>query len=181
MKLNTPVVTPPIQTHEGGKATPTDALSNLRRSALTCLLWEDNFYEKGSEIADRIAELVPQCKPEDVAALAVEARDKMNLRHLPLFLVSELSKVKGQGRLVETALYRIIQRADELAEFLAIYWRGKKHPLSAGVKRGLARAFAKFDAYKLAKYNRDSKIKLRDVLFLCHAHPENTEQAALWK
>jgi len=49
------------------------------------------------------------------------------------------------------------------------------------VKRGLAKAFAKFDAYQLAKYNRESTVKLRDVLFLCHAKPKNAEQAETWK
>jgi 60 kDa SS-A/Ro ribonucleoprotein len=75
----------------------------------------------------------------------------------------------------------VIQRADELGEFVALYWKEKKQPLSAGVKRGLARAFTKFDAYQLAKYNRESTVKLRDVLFLCHAKPRNAEQAADWK
>ena len=75
----------------------------------------------------------------------------------------------------------MIQRADELGEFVALYWKEKKQPLSAGVKRGLARAFTKFDAYQLAKYDRESAVKLRDVLFLCHAKPKDEAQAALWK
>jgi len=116
-----------------------------------------------------------------VLALAVEARNRMNLRHVPLFLLCELSKIKGQGSAVECGLQNVIQRADELTEFLAIYWREKKHPLSAGVKRGLASAFQRFDAYKLAKYNRDSKVKLRDVLFLVHAKPKDAQQESLWK
>ena len=41
-------------------------------------------------------------------------------------------------------LEEIIQRADEPGEFLAMYWKDKKQPLSAGVKRGLARAFTTF-------------------------------------
>lgn len=98
------------------------------------MLWENSFYEKGSDVAKRIAELVPQVKPEQVAALACEARDRMNLRHVPLFLVAELSKVKGAGKLVADTLAHVIQRADELSEFLAIYWRDGKHSLSAGVK-----------------------------------------------
>ncbi|HWT88990.1 MAG TPA: TROVE domain-containing protein, partial [Candidatus Angelobacter sp.] len=116
-----------------------------------------------------------------VAALAVEARDKMQLRHVPLFLVRELARRKGAGTLVAETLDRVIQRADELAEFVALYWTPRKQPLSAGVKRGLAKAFTKFDAYQLAKYNRDGVVKLRDVLFLSHAKPINAEQAALWK
>jgi hypothetical protein len=75
----------------------------------------------------------------------------------------------------------VIQRADELSEFLALYWRGGKRPLSKQVKLGLARAFGKFDAYQLAKYDRDGPVKLRDVLFLSHAKPRDEAQAALWK
>jgi 60 kDa SS-A/Ro ribonucleoprotein len=45
----------------------------------------------------------------------------------------------------------------------------------------LARAFAKFDAYALAKYDRDSAVKLRDVLRLVRPTPKDAEQSALWK
>ena len=171
----------PAKTHEGAVAQHVDPRRELRRTVLTCLLWEDAFYEKGGDIAKRIAELVARNKPEDVAALAREARDSMQLRHVPLFLVRELARRKGAGRLVADTLEHVIQRADELAEFVALYWKSRKEPLSAGVKRGLAAAFTKFDAYQLAKYNRESAVKLRDVLFLCHAKPKNAEQAALWK
>jgi 60 kDa SS-A/Ro ribonucleoprotein len=75
----------------------------------------------------------------------------------------------------------VIQRADELGEFVALYWKEKKQPLSAVFKRGLAGAFTKFDAYQLAKYDRESVVKLRDVLFLCHAKAKDEAQAALWK
>lgn len=181
MKLNTAVQTQPTFTHEGARAAQTDSFHELKRSVLTCLLWENTFYEAGSSIAARIAELIPQVKPEQVAALACEARDRMQLRHVPLFIVSELSKVKGTGTLVADTLAHIIQRADELTEFVAIYWKEKKHPLSAGVKRGLRRAFPKFGAYALAKYNRAAAIKLRDVMFLVSPKPKDEEQAAVWK
>jgi 60 kDa SS-A/Ro ribonucleoprotein len=171
----------PVKTHEGAVAQKVDAKSELRRTLLTCLLWEDTFYEKGSDIAKRIAELAARNKPEVVAALAREARNKMQLRHAPLFLTRELARRKGEGPLVAETLEDVIQRADELGEFVALYWKEKKQPLSAGVKRGLAKAFTKFDAYQLAKYNRESVVKLRDVLFLSHAKPKNAEQAAVWK
>ncbi len=181
MRLNTTLERTPIFTHEGGRATPASKLQELRRSVLTCMLWENSFYEKGSAVAERIEALVPEVPAQAVAALAVEARDKMGLRHVPLFLLGELSKVKGNGRVVEIALTHCIQRADELAEFLAIYWRKGKHPIAAACKRALAAAFTKFSAYQLAKYNRDAAVKLRDVLFLCHAKPTTEEQAVLWK
>jgi 60 kDa SS-A/Ro ribonucleoprotein len=171
----------PVRTHEGAVAQKVSPKLELRRTVLTCLLWEDTFYENGSGIAARVAELVRENKPEDVAALAREARDQMQLRHVPLFLVRELARRKGTGPLVAETLEHVIQRADELGEFVALYWKQKKEPLSAGVKRGLARAFTKFDPYQLAKYNRESVVKLRDVLFLCHAKPKNEEQVAAWK
>ena len=171
----------PVRTHEGAIAQKIDPERELRRSVLTCLLWEDAFYEKGSEVSRRIAELVAKNKPEDVAALAREGRDNMQLRHVPLFLIRELARRKGAGTLVAESLATVIERADELGEFVALYWKEKKQPLSAGAKRGLARAFTKFDAYQIAKYNRESVVKLRDVLFLCHAKPKGAEQAAVWK
>ena len=171
----------PVRTHEGAVAQRVDVKTELRRTVLTCLLWEDAFYEKGNDIAKRIAELVAKSKPEDVAALAREARDKMQLRHAPLFVTRELARRKGAGPLVAETLEHVIQRADELGEFVALYWKEMKQPLSAGVKRGLAQAFTKFDAYQLAKYNRDSVVTLRDVLFLCHAKPKDAEQEAVWK
>lgn len=175
-------VFPAARTHEGAVAQRVGAKQELRRTVLTCLLWEDTFYSKGSEIVQRIAQLVAENKPEVVAELACEARSEMQLRHVPLFLVRELARRKGAGRLVAETLERVIQRADELGEFVAIYWKDEKQPLSAGVKRGLAHAFTKFDAYQLAKYNRDSAtVKLCDVLFLCHAKPKDAAQAEVWK
>ena len=171
----------PVRTHEGAVTQKVDAKSELRRTVLTCLLWEATFYEKGNDIAKRIAALAAENKPEVLAALAREARTKMQLRHAPLFLARELARRKGAGPLVAETLASVIQRADELGEFVALYWKEKKQPLSAGVKRGLARAFTKFDAYQLAKYDRESAVKLRDVLFLCHAKPKDEAQAALWK
>jgi 60 kDa SS-A/Ro ribonucleoprotein len=171
----------PVRTHEGAVAQKVSPKAELRRTVLTCLLWEDTFYEKGSDIAGRIAALVRANTPADVAALAREARESMQLRHVPLFLTRELARRKGAGPLVAETLENVIQRADELGEFVALYWKEKKQPLSAGAKRGLARAFTKFDAYQLAKYNRDATVKLRDVLFLCHAKPKDAAQAEVWK
>jgi hypothetical protein len=143
--------------------------------------WENQFYEDGVEIAGRIAELVPKVASEKVAALAIEGREVMKLRHAPLLLVREMARHKTHRTLVSETLARIIYRADELAEFVAIYWKDGRVPLSSQVKKGLAAAFPKFDEYQLAKYDRGGPIKLRDVLFLCHAKPRDQAQADVWK
>lgn len=169
------------RTHEGAAARNICPELQLRRSVLACLLWESQFYEDGVEIAGRIAELVPKVAAEKVAALAVEGRERMKLRHAPLLLVREMARHKMHRALVSETLARIIQRADELAEFVAIYWKDGRMPLSGQVKKGLAAAFPKFDEYQLAKYDRGGPIKLRDVLFLCHAKPRDQAQAEVWK
>src|SRR5262245_12182267 len=53
--------------------------------------------------------------------------------------------------------------------------------LPAQMRKGLARAIAKFDEYELAKYDRDGAVKLRDVLRLVRPTPKDAEQSALWK
>jgi 60 kDa SS-A/Ro ribonucleoprotein len=168
-------------THEGAPAAPLTPMQSLRRSVMACMLWENEFYESGQTIASRIAALVPQVSAVQVAALAVEARERMHLRHVPLLLVREMARHASHRMLVADTLARVIQRADELTEFVAIYWKDGRQPLSAQVKRGLAHAFTRFDAYALAKYDRDTVVTLRDVLFLSHARPINAAQDALWK
>ena len=168
-------------THEGAPARTISAEQQLRRSVLACMLWEDQFYEDGVAIAGRIRELVAKVPADKVAALAVEAREKLKLRHAPLLLVREMARLASHRHLVAETLYQVILRADELSEFVALYWSEGKQPLSAQVKKGLAAAFTKFDEYALAKYSRATPVKLRDVLFLAHAKPLDTTQAELWK
>ena len=174
-------VRPVAVTHEGAVARKFDNISTLRRTVLSCLLFEDTFYESGVDIAKRIGNLVEKCRPEEVSALAIEARTIFNMRHAPLLIVREMARLTDHKPYVAYTLATIIQRADELAEFLALYWKDGKCPISAQVKKGLAHAFTKFDEYALAKYNRDAKIKLRDVLFLVHAKPLDKKQEKLWK
>src|SRR5215472_17202840 len=111
------------RTHEGAAARNISTELQLRRSVLACLLWESPFYEDGVEIAGRIAELVPKVAAEKVAALAIEAREKMKVRHAPLLLVREMAHHATHRGLVAETLARVIQRADELSEFVAIYWK----------------------------------------------------------
>lgn len=161
-----------VFTHPGANAVKVNAELQLRRSVMSCLLWEDEFYEDGVEISTRISDLIPKVKPEKVMAIAIEARNEMKLRHIPLFIIRCMARLPEHKRYVAKALEAVIQRADELAEFVAIYWKDGKQPLSAQVKKGLANAFLKFNEYQLAKYDRSkSNIRLRDVAMLCHVNP----------
>jgi hypothetical protein len=192
----------------------------LRRTVLNCLLFEDTFYENGISISERIASLVPQVAPDTVASLAIEAREKFNLRHAPLWVVRQMAKHDTHKGLVAHTLNRVIKRADELAYFLYLYWVDPstleweaahscermalrywntsqesvfdevedtahikliKQPLAGQVKKGLAHAFTKFEAYHLGKYKEEKGISLRDVMFLTHPSPKDDAQGEIWK
>lgn len=168
----------------GQLAARQDAEAMLCRSVMACLLWEDNAYIDGESIAQNICDLIPQVKADVVAQIAVDARFVQKLRHVPLLVVREMARYSTHSHLVAETLARIINRPDEMTEFLSIYWlnNGGKKTLTAQVKRGLATAFQKFNEYQLAKYNRAGKdVRLVDVLRLCHAKAQNEEQNSLWQ
>jgi 60 kDa SS-A/Ro ribonucleoprotein len=173
------------KTHEGARAARMNTEQALRRSVLSCLLWEREFYEEGEDIVARIVRLAGEVSANALAKLTVEARSTFNLRHVPLMLLSAAAKHK---KLKAETVASTIQRADELAELLVIHAKANgitpdklKGHIPNQMKLGLATAFGKFNEYALAKYDRAGAVRLRDVLFLCHAKPKDDEQAALWK
>lgn len=147
--------------------------AELRRAVLTCLLWEKEFYRTGHETAKRIHDLAVSLPFSTVADLAVEARGKYKLRHVPLWLLVSVLDAKHQGNQVSDLIARTIQRPDEMAELVSLYWKNGKRPLPNQLKKGLAKAFGKFNEYSLAKFDKPGAISLRDVMFLCHPDPND--------
>jgi len=177
-----------MKTFEGGQASPKiKPREQLLRQVSTCLLFEDAFYASGSTIAAEIAETSKQLTLLEIGTIAILARKEMKLRHVPLYLLALMDQRRAEAPyLVAWAINEVIHRVDEMPELLALIQRlsgGKplKKVISAQVKKGLARVFPKFNAYQLAKWNRDSAIKLKDVLFLTHPKPKDSEQATTWK
>ncbi|GAC1042232.1 TROVE domain-containing protein [Rhizobium sp. No.120] len=179
MRFNTSASIKQNYTHEGAPAKRITPEQALRRSILSCLLWEKEFYEDGKSIVDRIIENAAACSAETVSALAIEARNVHGLRHAPLMLLLDIIRRGGSG--VSDTIAQTLRRADEMAELVAIYWKDGKKPLSKQMKLGLAKTFGKFSEYQLAKYDRDGAVRLRDVLFLAHPKPKDEGQEALFK
>lgn len=171
-----------VETHEGGKALKGTAEQELRRAVLACLLFEDTFYENGEDIASRIQALVPLVAPTKVGQIAAEARGSGRIRHAPLLLARELLRhPTATNAHKRAAIAGVVQRADEAAEFLALYWKEGRKMVPKAARLGLADALNKFDAYQLAKYNRNNAVKLRDVLRMVHPKPKDQKQSALYK
>lgn len=168
----------------GAPAAVQGAEALLRRAVLANLLWENLAYEDGETVAKQIAQLIPQVPAERVAAIAVEARTRQKLRHVPLLIAREMLRHAEHRKLVGSLLPEVIRRPDEITEFLALYWAGQKgeakSPLAKQAKVGLRAAFGRFadSAYSLAKYRGEGKaFTLRDAMFLVHPRPENPVQA----
>lgn len=185
-----PDPSPQSATREGAPAAELTVSRKLRRSVCSCLLWEDEFYEDGEEIARRIVSLARQVSPGELAGLAVHARTDLNLRHVPLLLLAVLERTGTGSSLVSDTIAQVITRADEPAELLCLIAelngrtpRNLRGKISAQVKKGLARAMTKFDSYELGKYNRrkDAPVWLRDILRLVHPAPETILQDANWQ
>ena len=172
-----------VYTHEGSPAKRIDALARLERSVMSCLLWEDGFYESGQTIGQRIVDLVKEVAAEEVARVAIQAKQDMRLRHVPLLLARELMRTADGRKQAATLLPKVILRADDATEFLALYWKDKAdEPLAKQVKKHLGEAMRRFDEYQLAKYNGGQKaVKLRDVLRITRPKPVNDVQAELWR
>lgn len=134
--------------YEGGEAYLLSDEMELYSAVVTSTL-SNKFYETASEQIERISELVGKCNPVFVAQLAVYARQQMNLRSIPLFLVVELANVHS-GELshqVQAGLQSVFNRFDEYQ-------------------------FAKYNRDNL-------EVKLRDALFIVHPKAKDEAQQAL--
>lgn len=174
MRLNTR--RPSIYTHEGATASHINPVQQIRRLVLANLLWEDQFYVDGKSNADILADCCRRVDPPIILSTALEARSVWNLRHVPLLLVVQAIRNGAKGSGVSRAITEIIQRPDEIAELLSIYWKDKRQPLSAQLKKGIAGAFEKFSTHALNKYaNIGEIVRMRDAMFLTHPNPKRSK------
>lgn len=186
MRTNTAAVLS-ARTHEGAPSRTLKPIDELRRTASACLLFEDNFYESGVDVAKRIADLAVRAPLIDVLHLAQKLRHVDGLRHAPLWMLCAALEhpqrhTDDNGRKVSTVIANIAgSRGDLPGELLAMYWKNGKRPLAKALKRGLAEAVCSLSSYAIQKYAARGPIRLRDVLFYTHAKPRDELQAHWFK
>jgi len=167
-----------LTTAEGGCAKSINAAEELRRSVMSCMLWEDEFYEDGVTIAERIKNNVALVGEQEARQILYSCKFESKLRHTPLWIAICMTPY---GWLKANDIFKICTRADDLTEMLSLYWKDGKKPIANQMKKGLALAFGKFDEYQLAKYDRNKPVKLRDILRITRPKPINEQQESLWK
>jgi hypothetical protein len=169
-------------TEENCVGTPVKKISaeaQLTRLTLAHMLFEDQFYVDGVSSAEALQKAIKAAKPAFAVKLAKKARKQFKLRHVPLLLVRELLR---KGNIKADDIAEVIQRPDEMGELLAIYNKDGRKPLAAQLKKGLAKAFLKFNEYSLAKNDKNSAAySVRDVMFMVRPKPVDDVQAALFK
>lgn len=165
-------------TQEGAPARSEDPIERLRRIINAHLLWEDGFYVDGKGAAEALIKAVNEAFVYDffsTASLIVDARHKMHIRHASLLAAVAYARANVKhnskvGSTTQAVVDGVIQRADELAEILALnaHLSGDAKKMPHALKKGVANAFNRFDEYQLAKYDRPDPIRLRDAIRLTH-------------
>lgn len=176
MKTNKVQKKESVYTYENGKVSHITPLEELTRSAMSCLLWEDEFYDDGVSIAERIKELVQVCidngQYDGVIKLIKKVKFDMKLRHCPLWLIVSIYKA-GQT-VSKNLIASVLTRPDDMGELLSLYRKDdEKAPIPNSFKKAFVIALQKFDEYQMAKWDKKAQYKLVDIVNLSHPKVTN--------
>lgn len=132
---------------------------------------QDQFYKSATEVFQTLKNLIFLCDKLFVAKAAVYARTVFGMRSISHVVASELAKYVHGEPWGKDFYNTIIYRPDDMMEILA-YHTANNGKVPNALKKGFAKAFDKFDTYKLAKYRGEGKgFKLVDVVNLVHPIP----------
>lgn len=150
--------------------------ADIASVVLTSMLNGDSFYETEKDRLKRIESLASNPDVgEFVAKAAIYSRVECNLRSVSHFLAVILAEnLKGQSFL-KGSFEKIILRPDDALEIVSLWnTRNPGKMLPNSLRRGIKMALeSKFDEYQFKKYlNERSKVKLRDVVKICHPNPD---------
>jgi len=178
----------------GALAFTMSAKMDLYTRVASCLIGQDKFYVTGAQANRELAQVLKNAIAEDpkfVLDLAVYARNRLNLRSVPLALLAEVAnqapgQVKGGSR---KYVSKVVRRADEILEVIAyqlernkIEGGRKKQKLPNMLQKGLAGVFNKFDEYQFQKHSKQSQeVTFRDAMFMVHPKAPNEKVLDLHK
>lgn len=161
---------------EAYKQTPKTELVSL----LLTNMVKDQFYRPTEDTLARMRELIGGIKDKKFVAKAlIYARRECGMRSITHVGAAELAQY-ASGKDWGAPFYdKVINRVDDMSEIVA-YWLNTlkgKSTLTSAMKNGLSKAFARFNAYQLAKYRGEGKDpSLVDVVNMVHPIAVNREQ-----
>lgn len=181
--------------HNGNPQFKKELHQELFELAVGFIYGRDAYYEKSDARLTKLGTLIEKIVKQDgdvgarfIADTALFTREVGGLRTAPIIIMTELAKVTRKLGLTPESfslrhyLSECIQRVDELTDGYAYALRvfGDKGSVPLSIKKGVADAFNKFDAYQFGKYDRDGDLKLRDLLRIVHAKPVDAEHARIF-
>ncbi len=141
----------------------------LVSSLLTSFL-EGKYYESGKQREQAIINSINKVSPLFAAKASIFARTEYGMRSVSHLTAATLAdKIKGSDW-GKRYYDKVVFRPDDITEILALVKTKQSHAM----RKGFARALARFDAYQLAKYRGEGKsVKLVDAVNL--THPKGNE------
>ena len=175
MRFNTPALGPSqgnTVNLAGGAAFTETARLELASLMLTSTL-TDQFYTKATQDVTRLKKLIAE-QPDKkfVAKAALYARREAGLRSISHLAAAELARQVKGADWTAGFFASVVRRPDDALEILACYLGQYGRPIPNSLKKGLGRALASFDEYKLAKYRKDqAELSMVDAVNLLHPPP----------
>lgn len=138
-------------------------------SMLLTSFMEDSYYEKSSDMLERMRVVLGKVDAKFAAKAAIYARNEFGMRSVSHVLSVELLKYVGGQPWGKSFFESIVRRPDDMTEIIAYYFAQGNKKLPAAIKKGFAKAFNKFDRYQISKYKGKNKnVSLVDVVNLVH-------------
>ena len=144
---------------------------------------QDSYYERESEIVDRIKDLVDKVDPLFAAKLAIYARNEGNLRSVTHLVSALLAKYVGGTEWGKRFYSRIVVRPDDMSEIVSAYANlngmglNEIQKIPNSIKKGFKEALERLDAYQIDKYKMENReVSLIDLVRLFH--PKGNEKNA---
>lgn len=148
----------------------------LVSTVLTTFL-QDGYYEKESEIVNRILDKLKKVDPLFAAKLAIYARNEGNLRSVTHLISAAIAKEVSGSDWGKRFYNKIVVRADDMSEILSCYATLNKMDLKSiskipnSIKKGFKGALERLDPYQIDKYKMKRRnVTLVDLVRLFHPH-----------
>jgi len=144
----------------------------------------DAYYEKESEVTNRIIKLIDKVDPLFAAKLAIYARNEGKLRSVTHLISAYLAKYISGTDWGKRFYDKIVIRPDDMSEILSCYAHmngddTKVSKIPNSIKRGFKSALERLDAYQIDKYKMERRtISLVDLVNMFHPNPTQKNDEA---
>lgn len=140
---------------------------------------KDQAYRSAGDTFERLKVLIAMCDKNFVAKAIVYARTQFGMRSITHVAASELAKYISGESWAKDFFSAVVYRPDDMMEIIS-YHKANSGKIPNSMKKGFAKAFNKFDKYKLAKYRGEGKgVKLIDVVNMVHPVPTEKNAEAI--